>query len=453
MRHRHTRVCCLAAALLLALAGCGEAPQATAPAASPGVGSVILIHPDGSSAAMFAATRALYLGPDENLHWDTLPHLAVYRGHMADSLTATSHGGGTTHAHGRKNISDSYGLDGTRPIADDRGDSMSVMKQAIAAGIPSGVVNSGTNTEPGTGCFLASVPSRKMHEQIADQIIHAGAKVILGGGERYFLPRGYEGRYGLGVREDGRDLVAEARKLGYTVVFTRAELEALPQDTTMVLGLFAHEHTFHDTSEEELIDKGLPMYGPQAPTLAEMTQAALMVLRNTGPQFFLVVEEEGTDNFANRNNAAGAMLAAKRADDAIGVALGFLEEHPDTLLLTAADSNASGMHAIGFHGKPAPRVLPGNDPNGAPLDGVNGTGTEPFMAKPDRAGNIFPFAIAWTSRSDVTGGVIAKAAGLNAEYCRMNIDNTQITHLIRLTLFGQGAPQLDPNPSHPLPTP
>jgi alkaline phosphatase len=416
------------------LCGCGQ----------PDLGSVIFIHPDGASSATWAAARALHVGPDGELNWDKLPAIAVYRGHMADSLTATSNGGGTTHAYGVKVASDAYGRSagGERghDLLDGQGRSLSVAKQAIAAGLPVGVVQTGTSTEPGTGCFLASVQTRQDHEGIAAQLVESGADVMLGGGERYFLPEGVQGVYGPGVRKDGRDLLAEARRRGYTVVRTRQELLSLPAGTKKVLGLFAAEHTFNDKSEEELAAKGLPLYDPNAPTVAEMTQVALNVLSAGGKRFLLVVEEEGTDNFGNKNNAAGVLEAARRADEAFGVAREYLRRNPRTLVMTAADSDAGGMRMVGMPIRTSadiPATMPAQDENGAPQDGRDGTGTAPFIAKPDRTGLAMPFSIVWAARDDVSGGVLVRAEGVNSDQVRGSFDNTQIAELMRLTLFGQ----------------
>ncbi len=416
------------------LCGCGQPDQ----------GSVIFIHPDGASSATWAAARALHAGPDGDLNWDKLPAIAVYRGHMADSLTATSNGGGTTHAYGVKVASDAYGGSAGgqrgRDLVDDQSRSLSVAKQAIAAGLPVGVVQTGTSTEPGTGCFLASVQTRQDHDGIAAQLVESGADVMLGGGERYFLPEGMQGVYGPGVRKDGRDLLAEARQRGYSVVRTRQELLALPAGTKKVLGLFAAEHTFNDKSEEELAAKGLPLYDPSAPTVAEMTQVALTVLSASGRRFLLVVEEEGTDNFGNKNNAAGVLEAARRADEAFGVAREYLRRNPRTLIMTAADSDAGGMRLVGVPIRTSadiPATMPAQDENGAPQDGRDGTGTAPFIAKPDRAGLTMPFSIVWAARDDVSGGVLVRAEGVNSDQVRGSFDNTRIAALIRLTLFGR----------------
>ena len=407
-------------------------------------GSVIFIHPDGSSASHWAAARNLYHGPDGDLHWDKLPAVAVYRGHIGDRLTATSNAGATVHAYGIKVPANAYGLNAGRAMVDDQGRSLSVMHQAMAAGLPVGVVNSGTSTEPGTGCFLVSVPSRSQHEDIAQRLVESGADVILGGGEQWFVPESADGRHGPGKRTDGVDLIQRARELGFHVVLTRYELAALPADAAKVLGLFAANHTFNDKTEEALMEKMLPAYQRQAPTVAEMTQAALGVLSRKGKPFLLVVEEEGSDNFGNVNNAAGTLEALRRADEAIGVARRFVAEHPGTLLITAADSDAGGMKLIGLKSKDGqpPEKVPPRDVNGAPLDGQFGTGTTPFIAAPDRFGQSLPFAIAWATRHDCTGGVLVRAEGLNASHVHGSFDNTDIPRLIRRTLFGENSRSL-----------
>jgi alkaline phosphatase len=178
---------------------------------------------------------------------------------------------------------------------------------------------------------------------------------------------------------------------------------------------------------------GLPTYSPLAPTLQEMTSAALRVLA-PGP-FFLVVEEEGSDNFANFNNAQGTLDALKRADDAFGSALDFLKEHPETLLITAADSSAGSMDVLGFPPKPdlLAKAASGKDSNGAPY-GLTPEG-QPFLSKPDRSGVAHPFVITWGTLSDASGGILVRAAGKNADEVQGSFDNTKIYSLMRKVLF------------------
>jgi alkaline phosphatase len=433
--------------LTIITSGCAKDGTRSATPSRGKTGSVIFIHPDGASSATWGAARALHVGPDANLQWDLLPHIALYRGHMADSLTGTSNGGATVHAYGIKVDEDAFGRTAGgsrgRDITNERGERTSVALEAMRAGIPVGLVQTGIAPEPGTACFVVSNETRKNYNEIAASLVESGAHVMLSGGEQYFIPEGTRGVYGPGARKDGRDLLEEARKRGYVVVRTKAELRALPSSATRVLGLFASSHTFNDRPEEELRSLGLPLYEVDAPTVGEMTEVAITVLQRTSDQFLLVVEEEGTDNFGNNNNASGVLEAARRADEAFGIARTHIAKHPQTLVITAADSDGGGMRLVGLSpkdGEKAAKGLPKVGSNGAPIDGIDGAGTAPFIAAPDATGRRLPFYITWAAEEDVSGGILVRADGLNAEQVRGSMDNTHIAKLIRYTLFGTTPP-------------
>ena len=387
--------------------------------------------------------RMLIAGPDGEINWDKLPHMAVYRGHQEDTLTTSSNAAATAHAYGEKVPYEAYGTDGhsdQRPVAAN-GERRSIMEEAKARGLATGLVNSGGVTEPGTACFVASVQKRDDDgAEIAAQVAGSGTDVILLGGEEWFLPEGTPGRHGTGKRKDGRNIVEEAAAAGYKVVFTREELAALPDDAGKVLGIFANDDTFNDEPEEYLAKEGLPPYDPAAPTISEMTAAALRFLG--GRQFLLVVEEEGTDNFGNCNNAVGLAEALRRGDEGLGVALGFVEKHPDTLLVTFGDSEAGNPDVIGLRGGKYEGEMfsKGRDANGAPLDGLEnaleGGVAKPFTSKPDHAGKTHDFLVAWGTKLDSCGAILVRAAGLNADKVRGSFDNTALYPLFYETLFG-----------------
>lgn len=409
-------------------------------------GNVIFIHPDGTSPAHWGAGRFLHYGPDGRLNWDRMSHLAVYLGHMKNQLTGTSNAGAVTHATGVKVEADSFGLDEAgQPVTSAAGMQQTIMQAAIAQGYKTALINSGIISEPGTGAFVARAKSRREHAEITRQIIESGVDIILGGGEVWYLPKGTGGRYARldqSQREDGINLIELAKQKGYTVVYNRDELLALPESTTKILGIFAAADTYNSLSEEELRQQILPPYEATAPTVAEMLQVTLKRMAQTSQPFLVVLEEEGTDNFSNANNARGAIEAVKRADDAIGVAMQFIEQNPRTLLLTAADSDAGGLEVMGgtVEDMPLDQNLPTNS-NGAPVDGRDGTGTLPFLAAPDARGQRLPFAISWSGGNDSAGAIVAKAHGLNADLLQNTIDNTEIYRLMYGTLFGSMPPR------------
>ncbi len=423
----------LLSVLVLATAGCtpeGDKPIRT--------GNVIFIHPDGTAYNTWAALRILREGPDGMLHWDRMAEMGLYRSHQLNAIGSSSNAGATAHAFGVKAEMDDYGIDPDRPVKSLSGKDFSIMIEAAQAGYAVGVINSGHICEPGTGVFLASAKSRSMNDEISDRIIHSGADLILSGGEQLLLPKGITGHFGRpGMRNDNRNLVDEARELGYAVIHTREELQGLPQTVDKVLGIFAARHTFNAFSEEDLKASGMPLYEPGAPTLAEMTQAALAFFERKGRPFLLVVEEEGTDNFGNANNAVGVLTSLGRADEAIGVVMAHIDRQPESLLVVAADSDAGGMQVHPVRGEDLQKLLAEVRGNGAPVDGREGTASLPFLAGADRTGRRMGFSVSWATGGDVYGGVVARAHGLNAGLLPNNVDNTDIYRLMYATLLGR----------------
>jgi alkaline phosphatase len=442
--HRHSRLLGLSAVVpvVVFLLSIASGSHLGAGASKMKTGSVIFIHPDGSGIGGWTALRLVDRGPDGQTNWDRMEAMGVYRGHLRNSLVSSSHGGATAHAYGVKPSWEHYGTNDKDPIRSLSRQPYSIMVEAQKAGRSVGIINSGQIAEPGTGVFVASVEKRAMREEITEQVIRSGADIIMAGGEAYLLPEGVEGMHGeQGTRKDGKNLIRTAVELGYTLVFSRDELMAVPDDVDKLLGLFGSKHTFNDKSEEVLSKRGYALYGRKAPTVAEMTEVALRILKRKGKDFLLVVEEEGTDNFGNVNNAQGYLEAIRRADAAIGVAMDYIEENPNTLLLTAADSDAGGLRIVRVADSPdAGRPVPKQMENGAPIDGRDGTESLPFIAAPDRNGRQLPFALVWAGFDDLGGGIVARAHGLNADRLPRNVDNTDIYRMMYATLFGTWLP-------------
>lgn len=421
---------------VLGLPAAGQTP------AAPRTGNVVFFHPDGFGVNHWGATRFVTVGPDGRLNWDRLPATAVYLGHMKDGLTGTSHGGATVHAYGVRVQADSFGQDGPTRIRSLSGFEGSIAHEAMARGKWVGLIQSGAAYEPGTAAFVASTERRDNLEEITRLVAESGVRIHLAGGERWYLPQGVRGRFGEGARTDGRDLVAELQARGYRLVWTRDELAALPADADRVWGIFAHDHTFHDMPEERQRERGLPHYVETAPDIAEMGRFALRMLSRAPDGFLLVAEEEGTDNFGNNNNAAGSLEAGRRADEAIGVFMDFVRASPNTLMLTTADSDAGGLQVIGprrgTQGVAEGQPLPERDRNGAPLDGASGTGGHAWLSAADRNGQRHAFALAWSTLTDVSGGILVRGVGLNSEVITRagTMDNVDVHRLMHRTLFG-----------------
>ncbi len=403
------------------------------------IGNVIFIHPDGTGLSGWHTLRIWDKGPDGELNWDKLPNIGLYKSHTRNSLVTSSNAGATMHSYGKKVPYHSYGMNGTEELVALSGAKKSIMIEARDAGMAVGVINSGNIIEPGSGVFLASSTARSKSEEITRKIIESGAEVILSGGEEWMLPKGVEGRFGEGLRTDGINLIDYAKQNGYTVVYDKNELENAAPNANKLLGVFAGDNTFNSKSEEELRERGLDDFNAEAPSVAEMTDAAIQVLSKAGKQFFLVVEEEGTDNFGNANNARGFLKALKRADESIGVAQKYMKKNPNTLLVVASDSEAGGPELVSkpLDEIPEDVITPKRDENGAPLDGSEGTSSKPFYSAKDQFGQNLPFGIVWSTGGDTYGSVVARADGLNSGLIRGTIDNTDIYRVMYATLFGK----------------
>jgi glycerophosphoryl diester phosphodiesterase len=442
---------------------------------------VIFIHPDGTSPSHYALARFVDYGPDGRLNWDNLDNAGVYLGHLQDQLGGTSNAGAVTHATGTKVYAESFGLneDGS-PVESLSGSiGKTIMQEAVTANKVTALIQSGAIYEPGTAAFVAQVgeteldgervPPRQRRADIAKQVIESGVSFIMGGGELNLLPIGTDGFHGTATEYDAlsssslarptENLIELAKSLGYTIVYTEEQLNELldpskyPIPPTKVLGVFAPIHTFNDEPEEVLSQDGLPLYKETAPTVAEML-AVTQKLAELHPNFqngsFTVLEEEGTDNFGNNNNAAGVLEGIRRADAAIGVALEFNQKYSNSLIITAADSDAGGLQV---RDPLEPDVPVGSidnnptlEPRLIPIDGVNGSNTTPFTTAPDADGDVFNFGVTWAGTPDFSGSIVSKAHGINSDKLPATLDNTKIYELMYETLFDTELEARNPDP-------
>ncbi len=407
----------------------------------PKTGSVIFFHPDGMSLAHWDAVRLVKVGPDGFLEWDKMENMAVYRGHTRRYLGATSNAGATIHAYGVKVGIYSFGMDNGEPVTSASGKPFSIMTEAKKRGLSVALCQSGVLVEPGTAVFLSQSKNRKNFDEISLQIIQSGADLIFGGGEKFLLPKGVKGRFGEGIRKDGKNLIVWAKQQGYRVIYDKEEMQGLPKTVEKVLGVFAYENTYNDHTEEEQVRKKQPHYIDSAPSIAEMTKWALEFLKKKNKEFLLVVEEEGTDNFSNKNNTEGLLEAGKRADDVIAVVNSFLNKNRNTLFVTASDSNASGLLVADGYPKKrweAEQTLPLQTDKGAPLDGKDIRGIQkPFLTFPDKSERRMPFGVIWPTGWDLYSGMVVKASGFHSSHVKGIVDNTDIYKLMYLTLFGK----------------
>lgn len=315
--------------LIVLLAGCSFTQSARAPspttasandtAATPK--NVILLIPDGFGPASVTLARD-YLRAIEGrreLAFDSLQVGAVRTAALNSRVTGSA-AAGTAFATGHKTNNGIISMDTLgRPLA-------TLLEAAEARGMATGLVATSRITHATPAVFSAHVMDRNDENEIAAQQLQHDIEVLLGGGRQHFLPEAQGG-----ARDDGRNLLDQARDEGYRVVSDPQELEATQQ--TPVLGLFASGHMAYEIDRE----------AQEEPSLAAMTAKALQLLQGDEDGFFLMVEGSRIDHAGHANDAAAHLHDILVFEEAAKVALDFAAQHEETLLVLVADHETGGM--------------------------------------------------------------------------------------------------------------
>lgn len=278
------------------------------------VKNVILLIGDGMGVTAIRATQIATVGPNNKLSMQELPYAGLVTTHSLDSIITDSAASGTSMATGYKTNNGMVSMLPNGTIL------QTILEYAESQGKSTGLVVTSTITHATPAAFASHVPDRDLENDIALDMLHAGAEVLLGGGRLYFLPEPE------GYRTDGRNLVDEALALNYTYLETREDLLKVQSDKA--LGLFAVSHMSR---------------APREPSLAEMTDKAIDLLSQDDDGFFLMVEGSQIDWAGHGNNATWLTDEVAEFDKAVEVAIDFAATEPNTLIIVTADHETGGM--------------------------------------------------------------------------------------------------------------
>jgi alkaline phosphatase len=333
--------------------------------------NVILFLGDGMSLPTVAAARILdgqrKGGPGEGnlLSWESFPGTAFSRTYNTDSQVPDSAGTMSAIATGVKTR---YGVIGIGPQAPrydcEAGRAapmLTLWELAAASGMATGVVTTTKVTHATPAATFAHVADRNWENDtvmakapgtascvdIARQMVESpygsGPDVVLGGGRGNFMPATqpdpeYPDRNGL--RSDGRDLVAEwrARHPRGTYAWSAAQLAEAPASAPL-LGLIepADLQFVHDAAQDRA----------GAPSLADMTRAAISHLQAQGKGYVLLVEGALIDYAHHDGNAYRALDETIAMSEAVAAA-DAMTSAGDTLIIVTADHS----HTLSFAGYP-----------------------------------------------------------------------------------------------------
>lgn len=212
----------------------------------------------------------------------------------------------------------------------------SVLREAKRRGMRVGLVSDTRITHATPAAFYGHVNNREREADLASQLVEDLPDLALSGGTRFFLPQtdaeGFSdcNQHGPGSRTDRRNLLSQVQAQGGKVICSSSELKKVKE--LPLLGLFASGHMANAFREGER----------NQPTLAQMTESALELLMNSDG-FFLMVEAGQIDTAAHYNDAGWVLAEMLRLSSVLRVIDGFLEQHPDTLVVMTADHETGGM--------------------------------------------------------------------------------------------------------------
>ncbi len=277
-------------------------------AATPKADSAILFIGDGTGPVQIRIGRAA--AQVDALVMEGFPVRGYATTMSANADVTDSAAAGTALATGHKT---NNGMIGVTPEGKRL---TTILERAQAMYKATGIITTDALRGATPASFAAHVGSRGESAEIALQMAHSGADVMMGFWKDQFLPTSAGGK-----RTDGLDLIAEMQKSGYQVVYTKDELKA------------AHG--------EKLV--GLFDDGAQSPTLSDMVTAALQRLSRNPHGFFLVVEGARIDWFSHANDPAGVVLAVKELDAAVMTGADAASRRGKTLVLVTADHETGGL--------------------------------------------------------------------------------------------------------------
>lgn len=202
-------------------------------------------------------------------------------------------------------------------------------------------------------CYGPSATSEKCPKEaaenggpgsITEQFIKARADVTLGGGMKSFKEVAKAGEF------EGKVLLDAAREAGYQIVTNTAEMQALKaaDSTKPVLGLFSEGNmpvrltgpkaSYHGNLDKPaIVCEKNPKRTADHPTLAQMTEKAIELLKTNPNGFFLQVEGASIDKEDHKANPCGQFGETVDLDEAVKVALDFAKKDGNTLVIVTAD--------------------------------------------------------------------------------------------------------------------
>ncbi|PNH37902.1 hypothetical protein VD0004_g8905 [Verticillium dahliae] len=271
----------------------------------------------------------------------------LVRTHASNNLITDSAASGTAFACGFKSYNNAIGITPDfQPVG-------SILEAAKLAGLKTGLVVTSTINHATPAVYASHVRDRNSYAEIAAQQIGLThplgpqVDILLGGGRCYFKPNTASGS----CRRDIKDLFGYAEDHGYHVMQNRDEFDALKKGLGDIripfIGLFNDDQLKYEMDRK--IDQ-------DEPSLLEMVETSLNALHRAThckeKGYFIMIEASRIDHAGHANDAAAHVHETIMYNDVMGFVREWIDEHDDTVLMSAADHECGGLTLNGFNPLP-----------------------------------------------------------------------------------------------------
>ena len=294
---------------------------------------VIVFFVHGLSPELLTLSRLYEKGPKYRLALDQLEYSALIKTYSANSLIPDAASATTARATGKKTYNGMIGQNARGQRLDN------LVYRAQKKGRNTGLITTGNVTDPTLAAFYAHTSDLWNQPEIAAQYMDSSQlDLLMGGGKIAFRPASE--KYPLGLRQDGRDLIQEAKERKFTVVNNADELEDLPRwRARRLLALFDDaEFPFRADLNYRFPGEKRPT---QHPLLSDMVRKAIELLQYRVGGYLLIVDSALIERSITQNQAKRAIGEVFDLDIAVKTARKYAGNN--ALILVVSGYNSGGL--------------------------------------------------------------------------------------------------------------
>ena len=269
------------------------------------VRNIILIIGDGMGENQVEVAKMLLLKEGENFDLDKAEYRSEIITSCLNNYVTDSGAAATAYATGIKTNYETIGKD------KDGKDLKTILDYAYEAGYKTGLITDKDLGDATPAAFSVHLDNRYlMTETIPLQQISSNIDILIGGGSENYV-----------------DYTEQILEKGYDYITTKEGL--LNSSSNKIFATYSSGRLMNRSSI--------------VPTLAEMTNKAISVLKKNKQGFLLVVEAGQIDNHCGEGDVLEMAKSVQDLDKTLRVALNFMRENPETMVVVLADHETGGL--------------------------------------------------------------------------------------------------------------